>query len=204
MKTFIYALIDPKKQQEFHIYIGKSNNPYLRYYQHLKDKNHTYKTCWIKSLLINKLVPDIQILEQCNVKDWENKEKSWITFYKNCGYIVVNSTDGGESGPFTEEHRKKISDSKKGQLPWISGKHHSKKSKIKMSLSHKNQTPYWRGKHLSEVTKKKLRDFNNGKHLSKKTKNKIRKARLGKHHNIKSIQKMKKIKLQYWKNRKSN
>jgi len=36
--TYIYALLDPFEKQEFHIYIGKSDDPYKRYYQHLREK----------------------------------------------------------------------------------------------------------------------------------------------------------------------
>jgi predicted GIY-YIG superfamily endonuclease len=95
--TFIYALIDPKEKNESHIYIGKSDNPYKRYYEHLQDKYPCHKTNWIQSLLKLGLIPNLQILEQCeNTKIiWSEKERENISFYKKCGYDVVNTSEGG-------------------------------------------------------------------------------------------------------------
>ncbi len=67
---------------------------------------------------------------------------------------------------FTEEWKKKISESKKGannamygkccELHPFYGKHHSEESKKKMSESTKGQVGYWTGKHRSEETRKKI------------------------------------------------
>ena len=95
--TYIYALVDPIEKQEFHIYIGKSNNPYRRYLSHLSDETNTYKTNWIQSLLNLGLTPKQQILEQCdNIKViWEEKERFFIAFYKKCGYTIYKKSKYG-------------------------------------------------------------------------------------------------------------
>jgi hypothetical protein len=154
MNTFIYALIDPKENNNYHIYIGKSDNPYRRYYEHLKDlRCVSYKTFWIKSLLQNNLTPILQILEQCDNNIWEDREKDWINFYKKNKYNVVNSTDGGEG--FSTGHLTNV------------GKHHSKEHKEKIT----GRKPGW---HWSEKQKEKLRITWLGKCHSEETKIKMR------------------------------
>jgi hypothetical protein len=97
--VFIYALCDPiEVKNEYHIYIGKSDNPYRRYQSHISWNHKTKKSCWIHWLLKQNLKPDLQILEQCENEEsiWSAKERYWISFYRKCGYKVVNGTDGGE------------------------------------------------------------------------------------------------------------
>jgi group I intron endonuclease len=71
---------------------------------------------------------------------------------------------------------------------------HSEKTKRKMSESRKGELNHQYGKHLSEETKRKLSDRNKGKIISKETKRKLSenhaKAMLGKHHSEESKQKM--------------
>jgi hypothetical protein len=100
-KIFIYALVDPVEYNENHIYIGKSNNPYRRYGEHINDMKMTSKVNWIKSLLSKGFKPDLVVLEQCeNVESvWKNREKYFIKFYRSkTYYTVVNATNGGEGG----------------------------------------------------------------------------------------------------------
>lgn len=66
---------------------------------------------------------------------------------------------------FSEETRRKISESKKG-------KHHSEESKRKMSESHK-------GKIASEETRKKIGDISRGRRHSEETKRKISNSHIG-------------------------
>jgi hypothetical protein len=167
--TYIYALIDPINKNNFHIYIGKSDNPYLRYYQHLREKGSTYKIKWIQSLLKINLLPDLQILEQCNIENWEEKEKSWIKFYKNIKWNITNETDGGDGI---------------GQLN--KGKHLSLEHKIKLC----GHIPWNKGLHYkthpcSEETKKKIGQANKGKYRSDKIKEQLSKSHIGKLSNTK-------------------
>jgi hypothetical protein len=82
--------------------------------------------------------------------------------------------------PVSEETRKKISESNKGQVPWIKGKHLSEKTKQKIKEFHL-------GSHATLETRKKISDSrkgekhpNYGKHLSQETKEKISNAQKGK------------------------
>ena len=66
--AYIYALVDPIT---FEIrYIGKTNNQYQRYHQHLSENNKTYKCHWVQSLLARGLLPILQILEEVDDSCW--------------------------------------------------------------------------------------------------------------------------------------
>jgi hypothetical protein len=174
--TFIYALLDPIEKQGFHIYVGKSDNPYKRYYEHLKDKSNTYKTRWIRLLTINYLNPNLQILEIVDKSIWEQKEIEWIKFYKDHNYKVLNETEGGDKPPsklgfiHSINTKIKISETHKGK---------------KFSQDHKNKiSNSLKGRHLSEESKQKIRNFNIGKHKSEETKRKLQISRQGKKPNL--------------------
>jgi hypothetical protein len=93
----------------------------------------------------------------------------------------------------SEETKRKISESKKGNIPWNKGRPHSEKAKLKMSERHK-------GKKLSEEHKRKIgesckgklagdknpmfnkygnKNPNYGNHLSEEAKERISKANIG-------------------------
>ena len=73
---------------------------------------------------------------------------------------------------------------KKGNIPWIKGKHHNKETKEKVSLANKGKIPWNKNKSHPiaslnpQIFKKGHIPFNKGKHLSEKTIRKIREARL--------------------------
>jgi hypothetical protein len=186
--TFIYALIDPRSLECR--YVGKANNPYERYCQHLIDKYPCHKTNWIKSLLNNGLNPILQILEQCDISIWEERERDWIAFEKKIGCNLTNGTKGGEgvnSGPLSENHKRKISEIHKGMHP-------SDKTRLKLIESHKGKHPseetrkkmsenggHRIGTHPSEETRRKLIESHKGKRFSKETCQKISNGNKGKH-----------------------
>lgn len=170
--VFIYALVDPKEKQEFHIYIGKSVNPYKRYYEHLRDTKPGHKQHWIQSLLKQGLIPDRQILEQCDDVEhiWKTKERYWIKFYRENNYIVVNETDGGESPPIGKTHGgwhhsektiQKMRENRSGKNHPMFGKQHSNTSKEKMKNS-KLGNKIHLGYRNSELIKKAMGDAHRG------------------------------------------
>lgn len=84
------------------------------------------------------------------------------------------------------EHKKKLSESHKGQKSWIKGKHHSQKTRKKLSISHMGQKPGNTGKKHSEESKQKMskshigqKAWNKGKTgiYSKQVRKKLRMAR---------------------------
>lgn len=123
----------------------------------------------------------------------EEKEIYLISKYNTTnskyGYNVSNG--GSSVGKFTEETKKKISNSKLGTIPWNKGIPRTEEEKRKMSLSHigktkgknnanygkklskehiqkmldarKGKDPYWKGKHLTREAKKKLSESHSKK-----------------------------------------
>lgn len=72
----------------------------------------------------------------------------------------------------SEETRKKISQSNKGQIPWTAGKHHSLETKEKMRLS-----ALGKKKSIQHIEKMRLNQL--GKKASEETKKKMSEARKG-------------------------
>lgn len=101
------------------VYIGQSQNIELRWKAHRNRPFNSNSNDYEKPLYraIRKYGLDnfsFQILEQCDIKDLDNREKYWIDYYKstdvNNGY---NLTKGGETGvpiKISEEERDKIID----------------------------------------------------------------------------------------------
>lgn len=93
--TFIYTLLDPISN--IVRYVGKSNNPKKRLYEHLRNcySSINYKNNWIKSLLSKNTKPILNIVDEVFLSDWEFWEKFWIFKYKKEGYNLTNTDDGG-------------------------------------------------------------------------------------------------------------
>lgn len=73
---------------------------------------------------------------------------------------------------FSEEHRRKISEARKGTVQ-------SEETKRKISLAGKGEKHYLYGKHRSEATKNKLSEINKGKQHSEEAKRKMSVSRTG-------------------------
>jgi len=175
--TFIYALCDP--DTEIIRYIGKSDDPKVRYVQHIKDKHKTYKVNWIKKLKSSGKVPLLKILEEVDKNCWETAEKKWINRYRLVtGRKLTNTTEGGAGPNMTEEIRRKISKSSKGHIV-------SEEQRKKISIANKGRiiTPEWRRKISEAFTpefRKRLSERRRGKKLSPESCQKISTANKGK------------------------
>lgn len=102
--TFIYSLSDSTGIR----YIGKANNPNIRFKNHLKEgrnRNKYRKDKWIKSLLLREEKPFLAIIEEIPIKNWKIRETYWIQFFKLQGIDLVNGSNGGEgSDGFEGKH----------------------------------------------------------------------------------------------------
>lgn len=107
MTTFIYCLIDPRTNQVR--YIGKSDHPTQRYKEHLYQNRKTYLKDWVKSLKKENLKPELIILDEVLLSEWEFWEKHYISLYKSWGFKLCNMTEGGDGIIHTEEIKAKIS-----------------------------------------------------------------------------------------------
>lgn len=95
MKTiYIYKLIDPITNDVR--YVGKTNNLVRRFSAHLKrSKTNKYHSArWINSLLNKDLKPILEIIEECDETNWEEREIYWINHYRE-KYDLTNILEGG-------------------------------------------------------------------------------------------------------------
>lgn len=164
-----------ENETEKKVYIGQSSNLERRKYQHYHSRRDEFHL----NLRENPDDFEYTVLQECLVKELNDLELMWINWYKNEGWTLYNKdiykhyTNRGK--PHSEEHRKKISESKKGKLPSeetrkkISesnkGKHRSEEYRKKMSESKKGHVPWNKGKTgiYSEQTKQKMSESNKGK-----------------------------------------
>ena len=169
MDVFIYALSDPRTNEIR--YVGKTVDINRRITSHLSSssKRNTYKDNWIQSLLSIGLKPIVDVLESFYDDDgfkWQEAERWWISYLKYIGCNLTNLDNGGHSGvnvhsqitrdkmrlsqslnktrpKRTEEHCRRISESKKGIIIPM-------ETRLKMSASQK-------GRKHSEETKLKIK-----------------------------------------------
>lgn len=137
-ETYIYKISDELGNVR---YIGKSNNPRRRLYQHINDKSNLHKFNWLNSIIKRGSKPIIEIIEKVSVDIWQEREIHWIAKFKEDGFDLINLTLGGEGGngmKHTEESRQSMSKSKRG---------------IKLSEEHR--------KSISEAVKKKAEESPN-------------------------------------------
>ncbi len=177
------------------VYIGQTIRPLqYRWKQHCNNKSNCYAlhNAIVKYGKENFTIEQIDIAIDRNELDL--KEIFWIKFYDsmnpNKGY---NLTSGGGHCEFSEESRNKMSDARKGHWSGENnpnygkplseehrrkiseakkGKHHSEESRNKISEACK-------GRIVSEETKRKLSELNKGKTLSEETKRKLSEAHKG-------------------------
>ena len=146
--TYIYILIDPRDDNVR--YVGKSDNPSIRFNRHIRDRAHTHKTNWIKQLSELGLLPKIKIIDEVPIENWQHWERYYISYYRNIGCKLVDITEGGLGCVNTFWKGKKRSD--------------ETCLKIKNSL---------KGRKLSEETKEKIKNNRFPLKLSQDTFNKI-------------------------------
>lgn len=106
--TSIYGLIDPRDR--LLRYIGKSDAPHERLRQHIVESGREvhHRAHWIQALLRLGLMPEVVLLEQVAVEDWEQAERWWIAWFRALGAKLVNDTDGGDGGNIGPEARERM------------------------------------------------------------------------------------------------
>lgn len=148
-------------------YIGyTSKSLQHRLYGHLTEtiKYNHKNACWIKKhkdlegidiILLEDNIADIKIAQETEIR--------YIKNYRENGYNLTNTTDGGEGvcGEFLSNILKKEGN------PFY-GKKHSEETKIRLSILKKDKykgdkNPFYGKKHLPE-TKKKISEFMLGRY----------------------------------------
>lgn len=149
----IYELRDPRDISKSPRYIGitikELNSRLSRHLTKNSLKSKTYKNRWITKLLKESVKPTIHLIEE--VIGWSyacEVEKYWIKEFKNQGYKLTNSTEGGEGSVgivVRKDTRKKLSKNssgknnamygKSGELSPCWGLKHSEETKLKRKNS---------------------------------------------------------------------
>ncbi len=202
--TFIYALLDPRTGEIR--YVGKANDPKKRLVDHLRQCKfgESHRVHWLRQLLANGVGPLLEVVDEVSQSEWAAAECAYVTFYKEQGCNLVNSTPGGEGFGTGEAHplfgrprpvevRAKLSAANKG-------KRMSPEARTKLSVAHTgkvfsaerraNMGAAQIGKRVSAKTREKLRVANTGR---KPTPAQIAKqiaARLGRKHSITTLSKL--------------
>lgn len=104
--VFIYTLSSSSNPNDIR-YVGKTKNIKDRIRRHISNYylniEDNYKNRWIKSELSkgNKIIIDeIDLVQE---ESWKESEKYWIEQFKNWGFKLVNTTEGGEGIILTKE-----------------------------------------------------------------------------------------------------
>lgn len=178
--VFIYVLKDPLLGDIR--YVGKAKNPKVRYLKHLKVREKTHKSNWIRYLLSKGLKPELEVVDEVPDSEWPSWEAAYIQFFKESGQPLVNGTNGGEGvsghvhsertrekirashlgklrGTYSPEHRRHISEA-------LSGRELSEAHRKSLSISHA-------GKIFSFETRQKMSVKQTGKTLSAEHRAKI-------------------------------
>lgn len=111
--TFIYVLKDPITLKIR--YVGKSNKPQERYYDHINNKRDTniHKKNWVNKLKNENLKPIIEVIDEVPIDTWKLYEKMYIKKYLDEGCKLMNYTKGGDGGTFANKTSFKIGDGSK-------------------------------------------------------------------------------------------
>lgn len=114
--VFIYALCEPDTGEVR--YVGKTQDPYHRFYEHVAPnqdnrKSNTHKYRWIQQLRQQGVQPLMRIIEEVSEQEWQERERYWIAYYHATGAHLTNIKPGGEGG-LTPESAAKMSASRRG------------------------------------------------------------------------------------------
>ena len=91
----IYALIDPRTKLPF--YVGKTNDPKVRLKGHRTGRGTTRSAIFIREIRAEGGRPEMEILELCDEKDWQDREAFWVDFYQ-FRFGVAQITNVNEGG----------------------------------------------------------------------------------------------------------
>lgn len=177
MKTYIYSLVNPIDNSIF--YIGKSNNPNRRVISHVssafREHKNKRKSNLIFEILNAGLYPDVKIIEEIDDSEWEEKERYYISYYRNNGINLLNKLPGGEHHPdwtgkvHTEETKRKISEANKGKKRIV--RHPCLHRKPQSAPRWNKGLIGWNGKKVYQydLSGKYLNTFNSTKHAEIET-----------------------------------
>lgn len=182
---FIYGLIDPFDNSLRYVGFTKKTIE-IRLLEHIGCKgNNNHKNNWIKSLISRGRKPESFLIEEVYSDTWVDREKFWISFFRQIGCNLLNISDGGTGGggmkgkTHSSETRKLISMNRKGKK--MSDEWRRKQSEYRTGRPMKKETKeklrkFWEvnKRVIPESAKIKAREFMTGRKLSQETKDKMK------------------------------
>jgi len=118
-QVYIYGLYEPGTM--IIRYVGMTNNPLRRFREHLKPylqrKSNSHLYNWINVLGKKNQKPEMRILQEVPVEEWEEAEKKTIKKEREQGSNLVNTSEGGEGNQGykpTAKNRRNMSEGQKG------------------------------------------------------------------------------------------
>ena len=157
--TYIYGLVDPRDNMLR--YVGKSIRPLERLSNHLNEKSNCHRSHWLHLLKRNGIKPRIVVLEVVGEgRTWQEAEREWIAMFREAGFNLVNSTDGGDgvtnlSGESKERMAK----------TWL-GRKHKPESLAKIGAAS-------RGRKHTEEYKRMMRELMSKREFNREHRNRI-------------------------------
>lgn len=173
-----------------------------RWKEHTGDAKHNAKSMPIARAILKhgKENFEISVLEECSdFEELKEREKFWIqeldTFYGE-GYNATLGGEGVVGRIFSDEHKRKLSEAKKGskhseeskrkmsesrkgKITWNKGIPHTKETKVKMSASHMGEKNHFYGKQHTEEAKILISKASKGRVVSEEKREKLSKASKG-------------------------
>jgi hypothetical protein len=112
-------------------------------------------------------------------------EQLYMDLYRDAGIPLLNSREAGSKGKLSEETKKRVSDSLKGNVPWNKGLKGvvkmSEETRAKMRESAKNVCQKWKiGSKMPETTREALRKANTGSKRTEEQRKRLSDAMKGK------------------------
>lgn len=127
-------------------YVGKTNNPNRRSKNHCNQikKNRTPINIWENKIITEGKRPIFEILEECDQEIWAEREMFWIKEFKDNGFLLLNSTKGGDAinVPITKNHNSVKLKGRKFEDYYSIEKSNDIKKKISKSSSGINNPNY--------------------------------------------------------------
>ena len=151
----IYTLSDPRTPDVVR-YVGvthdKPSNRLARHVSCARKRAVYHSSKWVRSLLLERLTPEMRIVQQGSGAGWEDAERCWIALHRAQGSPLTNHAEGGR-GPLgcarSPETREKLAAANRGKkqnpeliekrISAIRGKTHTAASRANMSAGSKGK-----------------------------------------------------------------
>ena len=121
---FIYTLLDPRTGDIR--YVGRTNNLQKRLAGHLRARDDSHRSRWIRLLLREGLKPLMVVQDRCSEQLCRALEAAYTDYFESLGYSLTNGTPGGDGLGTGSEH------------PFF-GKRHSLEHRAAISAGHKGK-----------------------------------------------------------------